>query len=166
MGHVHVAGIRLEPGDITPRQVHTCPLTLRVWSPCVSPFHVFDTVGKSPMGLDDSNRQSPRFNAGSQFAIVVILGRQMEVKKKVVGVDHGEVIEQWLRKHRLIYTGATRHPLILSIRDGTVHLSAFKRWLVKKKKKTIFFVGMFVRFSKMGFLHNGLRRRFSMRASC
>ncbi|KAM0965877.1 hypothetical protein TB2_021389 [Malus domestica] len=35
----------------------------------------------------------------------------------------------WLRKHRLIYAGATRHPFILSIRDGTVDLSAFKRWL-------------------------------------
>ncbi|KAL0538035.1 hypothetical protein IC582_027029 [Cucumis melo] len=37
--------------------------------------------------------------------------------------------DSWLRKHRLIYTGATRHPFILTIRDGTVDLSAFKTWL-------------------------------------
>ncbi|KAI4378962.1 hypothetical protein MLD38_016376 [Melastoma candidum] len=35
----------------------------------------------------------------------------------------------WLRKHRHLYTAATRHPLILSIRDGTVDLDSFRRWL-------------------------------------
>lgn len=35
----------------------------------------------------------------------------------------------WLRKHRLMYTAATRHPFILSIRDGSVDLNSFKRWL-------------------------------------
>lgn len=39
------------------------------------------------------------------------------------------VTETWLRKHRLQYTGATRHPLILSIRDGSVDISSFKTWL-------------------------------------
>ncbi|KAK1436341.1 hypothetical protein QVD17_02120 [Tagetes erecta] len=39
------------------------------------------------------------------------------------------VTETWLRKHRLQYTGATRHPFILSIRDGSVDFSSFKRWL-------------------------------------
>ncbi|CAK9145647.1 unnamed protein product [Ilex paraguariensis] len=39
------------------------------------------------------------------------------------------MIEEWLRKHRLVYTGATRHPFILSVRDGSVDLSSFKRWL-------------------------------------
>lgn len=43
--------------------------------------------------------------------------------------DGGGVIETWLRKHRQLYTGATRHPFILSIRDGTIHPSSFNRWL-------------------------------------
>ncbi|XP_076945015.1 putative bifunctional TENA-E protein [Bidens hawaiensis] len=37
--------------------------------------------------------------------------------------------ETWLRKHRLVYDGATRHPFILSIRHGSVDSSSFKRWL-------------------------------------
>lgn len=40
-----------------------------------------------------------------------------------------QIIETWLRKHSLIYTAATRHPFILSIRDGTVDSSSFKTWL-------------------------------------
>ncbi|MCL7041761.1 hypothetical protein MKW94_027231 [Papaver nudicaule] len=39
------------------------------------------------------------------------------------------VTETWLKKHTLLYKGATRHPFILSIRDGTLDLSAFKQWL-------------------------------------
>ncbi|KAK3015629.1 hypothetical protein RJ639_005503 [Escallonia herrerae] len=39
------------------------------------------------------------------------------------------VIKTWLRKHRLIFTGATRHPFTLSIRDGTVDFKSFKKWL-------------------------------------
>lgn len=35
----------------------------------------------------------------------------------------------WLKKHRLVYTAATRHPFILSIRDGSIDLNSFKRWL-------------------------------------
>ncbi|XP_061349191.1 probable bifunctional TENA-E protein [Gastrolobium bilobum] len=41
------------------------------------------------------------------------------------------MIEAWLRKHRLVYTAATRHPLILSIRDGTIHIASFKTWLAQ-----------------------------------
>ncbi|XP_076903374.1 putative bifunctional TENA-E protein [Bidens hawaiensis] len=37
--------------------------------------------------------------------------------------------DTWLRKHRLVYDGATRHPFILSIRNGSVDFSSFKRWL-------------------------------------
>lgn len=40
------------------------------------------------------------------------------------------VIDTWLRKHRLIYLGATRHSFVISIRDGTVDFSGFKIWLV------------------------------------
>lgn len=39
------------------------------------------------------------------------------------------MIETWMKKHAPLYTAATRHPFILSIRDGSVDLSAFKRWL-------------------------------------
>ncbi|KAJ9699774.1 hypothetical protein PVL29_005577 [Vitis rotundifolia] len=55
----------------------------------------------------------------------------------------GGVIETWLRKHRLLYTGATEHPLILSIRDGTIDFSSFKRWL----GQDYIFVRAFVPFS-------------------
>ncbi|KAJ0093442.1 hypothetical protein Patl1_24904 [Pistacia atlantica] len=44
-------------------------------------------------------------------------------------LEKSGMIDTWLRKHRLLYTGATRHPFILSIRDGTVDLSSFKTWL-------------------------------------
>ncbi|XVF66119.1 hypothetical protein PTKIN_Ptkin10aG0009100 [Pterospermum kingtungense] len=37
--------------------------------------------------------------------------------------------ETWLRKHRLEYVGATRHPFIHSIRDGNIDFSSFKTWL-------------------------------------
>lgn len=54
----------------------------------------------------------------------------MEEHKKAVGESSvGGAIETWLRKHRLIYVGATRHPFILAVRDGTIDLSSFKRWL-------------------------------------
>ncbi|KAK9288217.1 hypothetical protein L1049_016666 [Liquidambar formosana] len=41
----------------------------------------------------------------------------------------GGMIQTWLKKHLVNYTGATRHPFILSIREGTVDLSSFKRWM-------------------------------------
>lgn len=57
----------------------------------------------------------------------------VEVRKKAVteGVDCKiPVTEAWIRKHRLLYDGATRHPFIRSIRDGSVDFTSFKRWLV------------------------------------
>lgn len=39
-------------------------------------------------------------------------------------------IENWVIKHDSVYTAATRHPFIHSIRDGSVDLSSFKTWLV------------------------------------
>lgn len=58
--------------------------------------------------------------------------------------DDGGMIETWLKKHRLIYTGATRHPFILSIRDGTItDLSSFKRWL----EQDYIFVRAFIPFA-------------------
>ncbi|KAE8717679.1 putative bifunctional TENA-E protein [Hibiscus syriacus] len=37
--------------------------------------------------------------------------------------------ETWLRKHRLLYVGSTRHSFIHAIRDGNIDISAFKTWL-------------------------------------
>ncbi|KAF9677226.1 hypothetical protein SADUNF_Sadunf08G0085900 [Salix dunnii] len=39
------------------------------------------------------------------------------------------MIDRWVKKHLLLYTEATSHPFILSIRDGTIDFSSFKRWL-------------------------------------
>lgn len=48
----------------------------------------------------------------------------------------------WIKKHSLIYCGATRHPFIHDIRDGTVDISAFKRWM----SQDYIFVRAFVPF--------------------
>ncbi|KAL6535690.1 hypothetical protein OROMI_027064 [Orobanche minor] len=45
------------------------------------------------------------------------------------GTDRTATTDTWLKKHSSIYLGATRHPFILCIRDGSVNLSSFKRWL-------------------------------------
>ncbi|KAL5065513.1 hypothetical protein RYX36_027250 [Vicia faba] len=39
--------------------------------------------------------------------------------------------EMWLRKHCPVYNSATKHPFILSIRDGTVESHTFKTWLAQ-----------------------------------
>ncbi|CAK7326369.1 unnamed protein product [Dovyalis caffra] len=39
------------------------------------------------------------------------------------------IINSWVKKHLVLYTGATRHSFILSISDGTIDFSSFKRWL-------------------------------------
>ncbi|GJN31252.1 hypothetical protein PR202_gb19627 [Eleusine coracana subsp. coracana] len=48
----------------------------------------------------------------------------------------------WMEKHREMYERATRHPFTVSIRDGAVDLSAFKRWL----SQDYIFVREFVSF--------------------
>jgi len=35
----------------------------------------------------------------------------------------------WIERHQQMYERATRHPFTVSIRDGTIDLSTFKRWL-------------------------------------
>ncbi|EXB71074.1 hypothetical protein L484_004209 [Morus notabilis] len=45
------------------------------------------------------------------------------------GAQKEGVVDTWKNKHRMLWVGATRHPMILSISDGTIHPSAFKRWL-------------------------------------
>ncbi|KAK7363490.1 hypothetical protein VNO77_05634 [Canavalia gladiata] len=66
----------------------------------------------------------------------------MEEKAKAEEKKIG-MTETWLRKHRLLYDGATRHPLILSIRDGTINIASFKTWLAQD----YLFVRAFVPFS-------------------
>ncbi|OIV91776.1 hypothetical protein TanjilG_14355 [Lupinus angustifolius] len=50
--------------------------------------------------------------------------------------------ETWLRKHRLQFIGATRHPMLKTIRDGTINLASFKTWLAQE----YLFVRAFVPF--------------------
>lgn len=42
----------------------------------------------------------------------------------------GGTAAAWMATHRGMYERATRHPFTVSIRDGSVDLAAFKRWLV------------------------------------
>ncbi|KAI9122793.1 hypothetical protein K1719_005682 [Acacia pycnantha] len=51
---------------------------------------------------------------------------RMKAEEKKIGI-----IEAWLRKHRLQFTGATRHPFVLSIRDGSIDMASFKTWLAQ-----------------------------------
>ncbi|CAD6203334.1 unnamed protein product [Miscanthus lutarioriparius] len=57
------------------------------------------------------------------------------------GVETGTTAA-WMEKHRQMYERATRHPFTVSIRDGTVDMSAFKRWL----SQDYLFVREFVAF--------------------
>ncbi|KAJ4833829.1 hypothetical protein Tsubulata_022431 [Turnera subulata] len=52
----------------------------------------------------------------------------MEEKVKG-GAEKDGMIDRWVKKHTLLYTGATRHPFILNIREGTTDFSSFKTWL-------------------------------------
>ena len=65
----------------------------------------------------------------------------MEEEKKV------GIVEVWLRKHRLQFNAATRHPFILSIRDGTIHIPSFKTWLVHSLV-SVFVLFCFILISK------------------
>lgn len=47
------------------------------------------------------------------------------------GLDREAVVDTWMKKYRLMYLRATRHPFILGIRDGSVDMSSFKRWLAQ-----------------------------------
>ncbi|EEF43072.1 probable bifunctional TENA-E protein [Ricinus communis] len=53
----------------------------------------------------------------------------MEGKKAREEGENSGVTERWIKRHLVLYIGATRHPFILSIRDGSIDLSSFKRWL-------------------------------------
>lgn len=53
------------------------------------------------------------------------------VSGDTLAVGGGGIICKWLEEHSDLYYRATRHPFILSIRDGTVNTSFFKRWLTQ-----------------------------------
>lgn len=53
-----------------------------------------------------------------------------EVEAEKFKSNKTNITESWVKKHSSIYKQATRHPFILSIRDGTIHSSYFKQWLV------------------------------------
>jgi hypothetical protein len=53
----------------------------------------------------------------------------------------------WIERHRQMYERATRHPFTVSIRDGTIDLSTFKRWLVSPSMSPQLMQFKLVRFS-------------------
>ncbi|KAK9673040.1 hypothetical protein RND81_12G142100 [Saponaria officinalis] len=44
-----------------------------------------------------------------------------------------KTIETWMRKHKVSYFGATKHPFILNIRHASLDSSSFKRWLLRSR---------------------------------
>ncbi|XP_059309921.1 probable bifunctional TENA-E protein [Lycium ferocissimum] len=61
----------------------------------------------------------------------------MEKKNEGVTFEKGNMqkptqIQKWLRKHKLQYTAATKHPFVYSIHDGSVDFSSFKKWLERE----------------------------------
>ncbi|CAL5346869.1 unnamed protein product [Camellia sinensis] len=75
--------------------------------------------------IDLRNRLSLFFNSQkSQF-----LQTTEETMEKREKTNKMGIVDKWLKKHSVAYSGATRHPFIHSIRHGTVDLSSFKRWL-------------------------------------
>ncbi|XP_073127888.1 probable bifunctional TENA-E protein [Henckelia pumila] len=47
------------------------------------------------------------------------------------GLDRAAVVDTWVKKYRRKYLRAIRHPFILGIRDGSVEMSSFRRWLAQ-----------------------------------
>ncbi|KAJ0979910.1 hypothetical protein J5N97_015384 [Dioscorea zingiberensis] len=65
----------------------------------------------------------------SKFKVVELgVGVDLEAQAVMEGNGKG-TIAKWKDKHRRMYDQATHHPFILSIRDGAVDYSNFKRWL-------------------------------------
>ncbi|KAJ4956823.1 hypothetical protein NE237_013606 [Protea cynaroides] len=55
--------------------------------------------------------------------------KEMESAEEAESRNGGGIIQTWLNRHHLLYSKAIKHPFILSIRDGTIDISSFKRWL-------------------------------------
>ncbi|PPS16778.1 hypothetical protein GOBAR_AA03783 [Gossypium barbadense] len=99
----------------------------RLGHPKQSTMHILDAstsnTRKSPNRASQNN--SHRHNITDQDGRTNRnwLHRGIQMQAKIT------VTETWLRKHRHLYDGATRHPFIRSIRDGNINISAFKTWL-------------------------------------
>lgn len=52
-----------------------------------------------------------------------------EIEAEKFKTNKTNVTQTWVNKHSSVYKKATRHPFILSIRDGTIDSSSFKKWL-------------------------------------
>lgn len=53
--------------------------------------------------------------------------KEMEVSGKG---DRKFTTDTWLRENQKLYTAATSHSFIQSIRDGSIDVTNFKRWMV------------------------------------
>ncbi|PON64974.1 heme oxygenase [Parasponia andersonii] len=85
--------------------------------------------GQTPLCKLSLTEQNRRSGEEEDFEQQSMEEEEKEKEKGETGVEDEGVIDTWLRKHRLLYVGATRHPFILSIDDGTIDIFAFKRWL-------------------------------------
>jgi thiaminase len=47
-------------------------------------------------------------------------------------LEKRNVTTEWLKQNHELYTAATNHCFIKSIRDGTVDVNNFKHWMVRR----------------------------------
>ncbi|XP_057872428.2 bifunctional TENA2 protein isoform X1 [Cryptomeria japonica] len=58
------------------------------------------------------------------------------------GIESSSITSEWLKQHAQLYSEATFHPFIQSIKNGSIDFNCFKRWL----SQDYIFVREFVRF--------------------
>lgn len=58
------------------------------------------------------------------------LFKEEKLKLKLEKEMEKSTTDTWLRENQELYTAATSHSFIQSIRDGTVDVTNFKRWMV------------------------------------
>jgi thiaminase len=78
--------------------------------------------------------------------------KEMEVSGKG---DKKSTTDTWLRENQELYTAATSHSFIQSIRDGTVDVTNFKRWMVSHSLHASHYMTIcnFMSFHVMSFLN-------------
>lgn len=47
------------------------------------------------------------------------------------GFESRTLTAEWLKQNQELYSAATNHSFIKSIRDGTIDVNNFKRWMVR-----------------------------------
>jgi hypothetical protein len=63
--------------------------------------------------------------------VIVRFGECRE--RKMSGrLEKRNVTTEWLKQNHELYTAATNHCFIKSIRDGTVDVNNFKHWMVRR----------------------------------